>query len=62
MTQATSFPWPEGRQCAISITFDDGLRSRLAAVYPPGTDVGREVPVVWEHGAAVPMLLSRTFL
>jgi peptidoglycan/xylan/chitin deacetylase (PgdA/CDA1 family) len=36
----TSFPWPDGRQGAISLTFDDGMRSQYEVA----------VPILNEHG------------
>jgi peptidoglycan/xylan/chitin deacetylase (PgdA/CDA1 family) len=34
MTQTTPSPWPDGCQGAISLTFDDGLKSQLEVAIP----------------------------
>jgi hypothetical protein len=34
MNSSQPFAWPDGRQCAISLTFDDGMRSHLEVAVP----------------------------
>ena len=34
MNSFQSFSWPNGCQCAISLTFDDGMRSQLDVAVP----------------------------